>query len=87
VTETEKLRASIGRELRGWRTASGKSLRDVEADFGKKLNKSHLSQLENGKAPSPRLETFYDLARFYGISLHRTVESLAMIFPPTTPED
>lgn len=61
------IRRPIGEILRDWRERAGKSLRDVQSDFKQKFTASYVSQLENGKVQSPRVETVLQLARYYGI--------------------
>ncbi|MFJ9338826.1 helix-turn-helix domain-containing protein [Streptomyces sp. NPDC101733] len=65
----------LGQELRGWREASGLTLRDVAPIIRGSVSK--VSRLERGESP-PKARDVLDLARHYGLGPEemRTVERL-----------
>lgn len=83
----DSLRPLVGSLLREWRERAGKSQRDVQTELNKAFTASYLSQLENGLVPSPRIETFIQLALHYGVSLYEVWNRLFDIVALSTTDD
>ena len=69
--------------MRRWRKECRKTLGDVEVKTRGRIKMSYLSQVENGRLPSPRIETILSLALYhYGIAPARFWKELGDVLIP-----
>jgi HTH-type transcriptional regulator, competence development regulator len=65
---------ALGEAIRGARTASRMSLRDVEEALKREISNAYLSQIETGRASSPSPQVLYAIAQVLPIRYERLME-------------